>query len=92
VGVVEVGAVDTHPPCLVFFITKTGFASHLGCLVSLMNPTMISWFTSSPMARRHSLLKGQSEDGSLIGVDVEFVLSEFPRTPGMLDGFHAKMS
>jgi hypothetical protein len=45
---VEVGVVDTHSPF--FFFTRTGFASHSGCVTYRINPVARSRVTSTLIA------------------------------------------
>src|SRR3954469_9922502 len=77
-----------------FFSTRTGFASHLEYLIGRMKPAVSRRCTSSAMARRRSSLKGRSNclTGRTLGSALSLCSASSLGTPGMSEGFHAKMS
>ena len=81
-----------HSPFSIF--TRTGFASQSGCATSLMKSAERSRVTSTLIASFRSCAKRQSR--CLTGFAVLSRSKECSAsslgTPGMSDGFHAKMS
>src|SRR3954471_5171015 len=77
-----------------FFSTRTGFASHLEYLTGRMKPAASRRCTSSAMARRRSSLKGRSDclTCRALGSVLSLCSASSLGTPGMTEGFHAKMS
>jgi hypothetical protein len=79
---VEIRIVDAHAPIhFIFFSTRTGFANHLGCSTSLMNPAATKRANSARIA---SLLSGMKRHnfcriGLAWGIDLQFVLGQFSR-------------
>ena len=79
---------------LSFFGTITGFANHSEWKISLMNPAANNLAISCPMAFLFSVEKRlrDSFTGRAFGSTRSLCSANSLGTPGMSDGFHAKMS
>src|SRR3954462_3525706 len=79
---------------LSFFGTITGFANHSEWKISLMNPASNSLATSYPIAFLFSEEKRlrDSLTGLAFGSTFNLCSANSLGTPGMSDGFHAKIS
>src|SRR3954471_17096518 len=76
------------------FCTRTGLESHLGHLMATMKPVSSSRFTSMAVAFRRSSFIGRSVclTGRALGSTCNLCSASSLGTPGMSEGFHAKMS
>src|SRR3954449_9677384 len=77
-----------------FFCTRTGLESHLGHLMATMKPASSSRFTSMAVTFRRSSFIGYSVclTGRSLGSTCNLCSVSSLGTPGMSEGFHAKMS
>src|SRR3954469_23242491 len=77
-----------------FFCTRSGLESHLGHLMATMKPASSSRFTSMAVAFRRSSFIGRSVclTGRALGSTCNLCSASSLGTPGMSEGFHAKMS
>ena len=77
-----------------FFSTRTGFASHVGWMTSMMNPAASSRAISSPIARRRSSWNRRSGclTGLASGLTFSWCSASSLGTPGMSLGFQANIS
>jgi hypothetical protein len=69
---VQARVVNSHPPFLIFFGTRTGLDIQSEFWTSLMKPAVESFANSSPMALRFSLLKRRMP--CLTGLDLGLML------------------